>query len=196
MFKTIQERTRWSYYEFVLLSTLVGVAGLITALELSLSGHTVQVFEASDRLGGRIYTYRTSEGYLTELGAMRLPLMQHKLLCKYILERFKLPVKQFQHYDNDTVVFLNDIKASRGAANLFPGTFHFNVSEREKSQVNYAMKYHNSYIGCFMRNRTFFKKCEIGVEIKLFIFRIESRLGPLITGERSRELVANCTNYF
>lgn len=138
------------------------------------------MFEASDRLGGRIYTYRTSEGYLTELGAMRLPLEQHKLLCIYIMERFKLPVKPFQHYDNDTVVFINDIKASRGAADLFPGTFHFNVSEREKEQVNYAMKSHNIF-GSFMRNRTFFKKCEIGVEIILLMFRIESRLEPLIT---------------
>ncbi|CAF3305355.1 unnamed protein product [Rotaria socialis] len=111
-----------------------GVAGLITALELSLSGHMVQLFEASNRLGGRIYTYRAPKGYITELGAMRLPLDQHLLLATYIKSRFGLPIKQFQHYNPNTVVYLNGITAQRSSPHLFPETFNFNVSDKEKAR--------------------------------------------------------------
>ncbi|CAM4777985.1 unnamed protein product [Rotaria magnacalcarata] len=116
-----------------------GVAGLITALELSLAGHMVQLFEASNRLGGRIYTYRTPNGYITELGAMRLPLDQHLLLATYIKKRFGLPIKRFQHYNPNTVVYLNGITAPRSSVDLFPETFHFNVSDKEKGQTPWAL---------------------------------------------------------
>lgn len=62
-----------------------GAAGLTTAVELSLAGHHVIIYEASDRAGGRIFTYRhPTGGYMTELGAMRLPLDVHTLLKTYI----------------------------------------------------------------------------------------------------------------
>ncbi|CAF3702314.1 unnamed protein product [Rotaria socialis] len=116
-----------------------GVAGLITSLELSLSGHMVQLFEASNRLGGRIYTYRAPKGYITELGAMRLPLDQHLLLATYIKSRFGLPIKQFQHYNPNTVVYLNGITAQRSSPHLFPETFNFNVSDKEKGQTPWVL---------------------------------------------------------
>ncbi|CAF4052598.1 unnamed protein product, partial [Rotaria sp. Silwood1] len=47
------------------------VSGLINAIELSMAGHHVTVFEASNYLGGRILTHRIPDkGYITELGAM------------------------------------------------------------------------------------------------------------------------------
>ncbi|KAI1171031.1 hypothetical protein F4777DRAFT_594441 [Nemania sp. FL0916] len=55
-----------------------GISGLYSALLLRREGHKVTVFEASDRVGGRIYTYRftpqaKSESIYFEAGAMRIP---------------------------------------------------------------------------------------------------------------------------
>lgn len=52
-----------------------GVAGLYSALLLKKQGHHVHIFEASDRIGGRIYTHRFNarEHQYFEAGAMRLP---------------------------------------------------------------------------------------------------------------------------
>jgi phytoene dehydrogenase-like protein len=55
-----------------------GISGLYTALLLRREGHRVTVFEAADRVGGRIYTYRFTpqsrkEDIYFEAGAMRIP---------------------------------------------------------------------------------------------------------------------------
>lgn len=55
-----------------------GVSGLYTGLLLRREGHSVTIFEAADRVGGRLYTYRfqphgTSEEAYFEAGAMRIP---------------------------------------------------------------------------------------------------------------------------
>lgn len=51
-----------------------GIAGLTAACELSSLGHTVEIIEASNRYGGRIWThyFKSSDQY-GELGAMRIP---------------------------------------------------------------------------------------------------------------------------
>lgn len=56
-----------------------GIAGLYSALLLREEGHRVTVFEASSRLGGRIYTHHfkpvaRGEDPFFEAGAMRVPL--------------------------------------------------------------------------------------------------------------------------
>lgn len=51
-----------------------GAAGMTVARELWRSGYDVRIFEASSRLGGRLYTERKSFGLTAyELGAMRMP---------------------------------------------------------------------------------------------------------------------------
>jgi monoamine oxidase len=55
-----------------------GVSGLYTALLLQREGHRVTVYEASSRIGGRIYTHRLrglhpNEHVYFEAGAMRIP---------------------------------------------------------------------------------------------------------------------------
>ncbi|KAK8092475.1 FAD/NAD(P)-binding domain-containing protein [Apiospora kogelbergensis] len=55
-----------------------GISGLYTGLLLRREGHTVTIFEAADRVGGRIYTHRftpqaRSEDVYFEAGAMRIP---------------------------------------------------------------------------------------------------------------------------
>jgi monoamine oxidase len=53
-----------------------GIAGLVAAYELERLGCTVEILEASRRLGGRILTYRfgsSGDSPYAELGAMRIP---------------------------------------------------------------------------------------------------------------------------
>ncbi|WP_029030923.1 flavin monoamine oxidase family protein [Salinarimonas rosea] len=51
-----------------------GAAGMTVARELWRSGYQVRIFEATSRLGGRLYTERKSFGTTAyELGAMRMP---------------------------------------------------------------------------------------------------------------------------
>ncbi|CAF1326986.1 unnamed protein product [Adineta steineri] len=108
-----------------------GVAGLTAALELSLSGHNVTIYEASNRIGGRILTYRNlTHGYMTELGAMRLPLDVHILLRTYI-NRFKLKTREFINDNSNAIYLFNNIprriSQTKGAED-----FNFDVKESEK----------------------------------------------------------------
>jgi len=72
------------------------VAGLYAALLLKRAGHLVHVFEATDRLGGRVHThyFNDEENQYFEAGAMRIPNSPHHSivfdLIKY-LQRSKLP---------------------------------------------------------------------------------------------------------
>jgi monoamine oxidase len=59
-----------------------GVAGLVAAMALRARGHDVLVLEASQRVGGRIWTHRFErEGrvFHGELGAMRLPVSHRRV---------------------------------------------------------------------------------------------------------------------
>lgn len=65
-----------------------GVAGLVAAYELRKRGYEVDVYEAGDRVGGRILTHRFGSGpaaSLAELGAMRIP-TDHLLTLGYLDE--------------------------------------------------------------------------------------------------------------
>ena len=71
-----------------------GLAGLVAAFELVRAGHTVSVFEARDRPGGRVRTRRDAfgDGLYLEEGAVEFG-EGHKLLRQYI-ELFGLPVSE------------------------------------------------------------------------------------------------------
>lgn len=56
---------------FVILGA--GLAGLAAGLELQKLGHTVEIYEASERVGGRAHTRHFDDGSYGELGAMRIP---------------------------------------------------------------------------------------------------------------------------
>ncbi|ODA15931.1 hypothetical protein A5N86_15380 [Geobacillus thermoleovorans] len=62
-----------------------GMAGLVAASLLKQAGHRITILEASERVGGRIYTLRShfrDDQYL-EAGAMRIP-HTHQLTLEYI----------------------------------------------------------------------------------------------------------------
>ncbi|XP_069036675.1 L-amino-acid oxidase-like [Lepisosteus oculatus] len=83
-----------------------GISGLITAKLLEDAGHNVQILEASDRVGGRILTYRNeSRGWHAELGTMRIP-ATHELVLHYV-QHYGLKLSEFIHADESTWHFTN-----------------------------------------------------------------------------------------
>lgn len=79
-----------------------GMAGLVSAYELSRLGHEVLLVEAQRRVGGRVCTKRFANHDYHELGAMRIP-DNHAHTLHYI-DRFGLEVRPFinHHGDPDT----------------------------------------------------------------------------------------------
>jgi monoamine oxidase len=76
-----------------------GVAGLTAANLLQDAGHTVRVFEAQTRNGGRLYTHHYGDGRYAELGGMRFGASHehaHTLFDKYkmTMTPFTLATKQ------------------------------------------------------------------------------------------------------
>jgi monoamine oxidase len=72
-----------------------GAAGLTAAFELARVGIEPIVYEASDRIGGRLYSYRFPKdpNAVAELGAMRFPLTAATL--NHYLEKFDLETREF-----------------------------------------------------------------------------------------------------
>lgn len=96
-----------------------GIAGLYSAILLQEAGHTVTVYEASSRLGGRIYTHRfkpmrKDENPFFEAGAMRLPLSSlHEGVYDFLRylnkrcppeDRIELLPFVFQHPNNKLLI--------------------------------------------------------------------------------------------
>ena len=73
------------------------MAGLVSAYELSRLGHEVTIYEASSRLGGRVWTKRFSDGQYHEFGAMRIP-QTHDHTRYYAKEVCKLKFRRFVNY--------------------------------------------------------------------------------------------------
>jgi len=78
-----------------------GISGLTAAYLLLTVGHKVTMLEASDRIGGRIYT-RYEDGYYGDIGAMRFP--------RYHL----VAMKAFKIFNIKTEIFTNKNEGSEG----------------------------------------------------------------------------------
>ncbi|WP_280447096.1 flavin monoamine oxidase family protein [Nocardia brasiliensis] len=85
-----------------------GISGLVAAYELENRGHTVSIFEADDRLGGRIRTHRFTDGTIGELGAMRIP-SNHDCVLHYI-EEFDLSCRPFVNHNPMAYYLIRDQK--------------------------------------------------------------------------------------
>lgn len=100
-----------------------GMAGLTSALLLSEAGFQVRLYEASQRVGGRIKTLREgfSQGLHAEAGAMRLPI-QHKL-TEHLCRRADLITIDFPEADEHTWVLVNGRREKMSVYNR--GGAHF-----------------------------------------------------------------------
>ncbi|KAM6364652.1 L-amino-acid oxidase [Pluvialis apricaria] len=111
-----------------------GISGLTAAKLLRDAGHTVTILEMSNRVGGRIRTYRPEgQDWYVELGPMRLP-GKHRLVREFI-RQFDLKLNPFIQTDNNTWYFVNGTRIRAEEVNRNPNILNYTVkpSERGKS---------------------------------------------------------------
>ncbi|KAM6894318.1 L-amino-acid oxidase-like [Lycodopsis pacificus] len=110
-----------------------GMAGLTAAKLLKDAGHKVTILEASDRVGGRVQTYRNEEdGWYAELGAMRIP-SSHKILHLFA-EMQNVKLNEFIMDDPNTFYLVNGFLEKTDTVKNNPNIFNYTVWESEKGK--------------------------------------------------------------
>eukprot|EP00831_Metopus_contortus_P063750 TRINITY_DN563_c0_g1_i5.p2 TRINITY_DN563_c0_g1~~TRINITY_DN563_c0_g1_i5.p2 ORF type:complete len:308 (+),score=34.51 TRINITY_DN563_c0_g1_i5:2549-3472(+) len=130
-----------------------GEAGLAAAFELRKIGCNITLFEASQRIGGRVYThyFDRNRKYFGELGPMSIP-VSHQTTWHYI-DLFKLDTSPFVDYNSNALFYVKNERAVNDAAgtsvkNNIYSKFDLNQIEKKKSWLelkeNICKKYFSS----------------------------------------------------
>jgi monoamine oxidase len=131
-----------------------GVSGLVAASLLSQAGHHVTIYEASQRIGGRIYTVREpfTHGFYGEAGAMRLPSF-YQLTLDYI-RKFGLPTNPFLNWDaqGNGYIYVNGVKVRQSEYNANgPKNLGYPLLKIEEQTavtlLNNALQQISTYVG-------------------------------------------------
>ena len=108
-----------------------GVAGLVAAVALHEAGVPVHVFEAEDRVGGRMRTDRHADGYILDRGYQVLPRRTVKIKQRQDNPHFAAMVESMDesfgrvmttleelHLQHDTIVIFTSDNGGMSAANF------------------------------------------------------------------------------
>lgn len=110
-----------------------GMAGLAAGYELAQRGHQVQLFEASSRLGGRVWTHRFKNGQYGEFGAMRIP-GSHDY-SRYYIKQFNLKLRSFINTSPETYRDFEGTLCKAKDASQKIGDL-FNLSRQDRNAIN------------------------------------------------------------
>lgn len=128
-----------------------GEAGLAAAFELRKIGCNITLFEASQRIGGRVYTYyfdRNNRRY-GELGPMSIPI-SHYTTWHYI-NLFNIDTSPFVNNNNNSLLYLrgkkaiNDVKGRSVAKNIHP-QFDLSTSDKKKLKTQVHKNIYKQYL--------------------------------------------------
>ncbi|XP_039216947.1 L-amino-acid oxidase isoform X1 [Crotalus tigris] len=108
-----------------------GMAGLSAAYVLAGAGHQVTVLEASERVGGRVRTYRKKDWY-ANLGPMRLP-TKHRIVREYI-KKFDLKLNEFSQENENAWYFIKNIRKRVREVKNNPGLLEYPVKPSEEGK--------------------------------------------------------------
>ena len=123
----------------------VGAAGLYCGLLLAEAGHTVTIFEATDRAGGRIQTYRNPKNpskYIGELGAWRFQLGTQPYVNSLIRERYKMNITEFLNFNENVYSYINGIFATKKQAHKNSDIFQLKTNQNEQEKVRRSFCIH------------------------------------------------------
>ncbi len=112
-----------------------GMSGLAAASLLKQAGHQVVILEASDRVGGRIYTVRSpfTRGQYFEAGAMRFP-DTHLLTLAYI-RKFGLALNPFINSSPLDLIYVNGVLTRSYIYQQNPDILNYPVAPEEKGMT-------------------------------------------------------------
>ncbi|GAA0814786.1 flavin monoamine oxidase family protein [Clostridium tertium] len=128
-----------------------GEAGLATAVELRKIGCDITLFEASQRIGGKVYTYyfdRKNNKY-GELGEISIP-VSHYTTWHYI-NLFNLETRPFVNNNNNSLLYIrgakavNDQKGKQVVKNIHP-KFDLSNSDKKKLKEQVDKKFYKKYL--------------------------------------------------
>ncbi len=125
-----------------------GLAGMSAAFELRKLGCDITIFDAEDRIGGRVYTYYFTKDkkLYSELGAMRIPI-SHETTWHYI-NLFRLNTSPFIQNNPNGFVYVNNTRVRNYPENIKEKIYpKYNLTEWERSTpwtelYDYALNFH------------------------------------------------------
>ncbi|XP_029382350.1 L-amino-acid oxidase-like [Echeneis naucrates] len=110
-----------------------GMAGLTAAKLLQDAGHKVTIIESSERVGGRVETYRNEkDGWYAEMGAMRIP-YSHQIVL-WFADELGLKLNEFKMEDVNTFYQVQGIRKRTYTVKANPDVLKYNVTECERGR--------------------------------------------------------------
>ena len=151
-----------------------GEAGLAAAFELRKTGCNITLFEASHRIGGRVYTYYFDRNrkYSSELGPMSIP-VSHETTWHYI-NLFKLHTSPFVNHNDNGLFYvrderaINDAKGKSVENNIYP-KFNLSQIERKKAWSELREKIYKKYLS------------SLSIELRRELIQVKSEYSKSIT---------------